>query len=74
MNPMNIMKMKGMFEKFNENHPKVPLFFRDAGQCIGEGTVVEIRVTTAEGKSLCTNMKVTAQDMEMIKQLKSQMM
>lgn len=71
MNPMNIMKIKGLMDQFSASHPRVPMFFRDASQCIGEDSVIDITVTTAEGKILRTNMKVTAQDLELIGQLKN---
>ena len=70
MNPMALMKMKGMFDKFKANHPKVPLFFNAAAKEIGEGSIIEVNVTTAAGKNLCTNMKVTADDLELVEQLK----
>mgnify|MGYP003498976179 CR=1 FL=1 len=73
MNPMAFMKIKGMVEKFKENHPKVPMFFKAASQSIGEGTIIEINVTTAEGKNICTNMKVTKEDLELVEQLKQMM-
>lgn len=70
MNPMALMKIKGMFEKFQKNHPKVPMFFKAASQNIGVDSIIEINVTTAEGKTLCTNMKVTKEDLELVEQLK----
>lgn len=70
MNPMAMMKVKGLMDKFRENHPKVPLFFSAAAQNINEGSIIEISVTTAGGKNLCTNMRVTAEDMELLAQLK----
>lgn len=70
MNPMSIMKIKSSLECFQANHPRVAMFFRDIGPQIQEGAVIEVTVTTAEGKELCTNMRVTADDMELIKQLK----
>lgn len=74
MNPFALMKIKGMLEQFQANHPRVPLFFRDAMQHMEEGTVIEIQVTTKEGKNLCTNMKITRQDLELFEQLKSMSM
>lgn len=71
MNPMALMKIKGMMETFCKNHPKVPMFLQSAGQNINEGSVIEISVTTAQGKNLCTNMKVTAEDLELVEQLKN---
>lgn len=70
MNPMALMKIKGMLETFSKNHPKVPMFFQSAGQCMEVGTVIEINVTTADGKNLCTNMRVTQDDLDLIEQLK----
>ena len=70
MNPMALMKIKGLMDKFQSNHPKVPMFFKAAAQSINEGTIIEINVTTAEGKTLCTNMKVTKEDLELVEQLK----
>lgn len=71
MNPMALMKMKGMLDKFKANHPKVPMFFNAAAKTIGEGSIIEINVTTADGKKMCTNMKVTADDLELVEQLKA---
>ena len=73
MNPMLIMQMKNLLERFGRNHPRVPMFLADAGQSINEGSVIEINVTTAEGKKLCTNLKVTEEDLELIRQLRSMM-
>lgn len=69
MNPMGLMKMKGLLDRFKTNHPKVPMFFQAAAKSIGEGSIIEINVTTADGRNLCTNMKVTSDDMELVKQL-----
>lgn len=74
MNPFALMKIKGLMEQFQANHPRVPMFFKDAMQCVEEGTIIEIQVTTKEGKNLCTNMKITAEDLELFEQLKSQAM
>ncbi len=69
-NPMILMKMKGMFERFQTNHPKIPMFFQAASKTIDEGTIIEINVTTSEGKTLCTNMKVNSDDIELVKEIK----
>lgn len=70
MNPMALIKLKGLFDRFKGNHPKVPEFFTAASKSIDVGSIIEINVTTSAGKKLCTNMKVTSEDIEMIKQLK----
>lgn len=71
MNPMAFMQMKGLLERFKSNHPKVPMFFKAAAQSIGEGSIIEISVTSPEGKKINTNMRVTAEDLELIEQLKN---
>lgn len=70
MNPMAMLKIKGLMDKFKENHPKVPLFLNATAMSIDEGSIIEINVTTSQGKNLCTNMRVTADDLEMVRQLK----
>lgn len=71
MNPMAMMKIKGLLDRFRSNHPKVPMFFSAVSQSIGEGSIIEISITNADGKKLCTNMKVTADDLELFEQLKN---
>lgn len=70
INPMALMQMKGMFDTFKRNHPKVPMFFNAASQSIGEGSIIEISVTSPEGQKLNTNMRVTQEDLQLVEQLK----
>lgn len=35
-----------------------------------EGSIIEINVTTADGQNFCSNLKISAADMELIEQLK----
>ena len=70
MNPMMIMKIREMMLKFQKNHPKFPNFLRAAAGQIKEGSVLEIKVTDADGESIVGNIRVTADDMELVKQLK----
>ena len=71
MNISAIWKLKGAWEKFTTNHPKFPLFL-DAMQRKGvtEGTVIGISFTDTEGKTIETNIKLTASDMELYETLK----
>jgi len=66
MNPMMLMKITSMIEKFKANHPKVFPFFREASGKIREGAVIEITVTDPEGNSLTSNIRVTSDDMELL--------
>lgn len=70
INPVKLLQMKSAWDAFQRNHPKLPQFMKAVGKgALAEGTVMELTVTTAEGKTLSTNLKITAQDMEMIRQI-----
>lgn len=74
MNLMAILQIKSLLDKFKNNHPKIPMFFSAAAKSIDENSIIEIKVTTAEGQNLITNMKVTSDDIELFKELKEKMM
>ena len=70
-NPTAIFQMMNLWNKFKQNHPKFPKFMTAVYQNgIKEGSIIEINVTTADGQSLNSNLKITASDMELIEQLK----
>ncbi len=71
MNPMMLMQIKGMLDTFKRNHPKVPMFFQAAAQNIGVGSVIEMSVISPDGKKICTNMKVTEDDLQLVEQMKN---
>lgn len=74
MNPLIMMQLKSSWDRFVKNHPKFPLFWKAVRQNgLSEGTVVEFKVTTPEGKELCSNLKLTQDDMELMEQLKKLM-
>ncbi len=67
-----IQKLKGCMEHFRLNHPKFPLFLNAISQdALMEGSVVEINVTTPEGKNYCSNLKLKQDDLEFIECLKA---
>ena len=72
-NPMDIMKLMGMWNTFKSNHPKFPKFMAAAAQpgVITEDTILEMKITTPDGRTMETNLKITASDLEMIRQLKN---
>ncbi|MDE6388446.1 MAG: hypothetical protein K2L82_11650 [Lachnospiraceae bacterium] len=60
-----------LWSRFQNNHPKFPKFLSAVVRSgIKEGSIIEIKVTTAEGESFDSNLKVNADDMEMIEQIK----
>jgi hypothetical protein len=69
-NPAKLMKIKNSWDTFTLNHPKFPSFI-SAVQKNGleEGTIIEINVTTVDGKTLSSNIKLTQSDIEMIREL-----
>lgn len=70
MNPMKLLQIKSAWDSFQKNHPKFPQFMKAVGKgALAEGTVMEINITTVEGKTLSTNLKITAQDMELFRQV-----
>lgn len=71
-NPAAILQMMNLWSRFQKNHPKFPKFISAVVRNgIKEGSIIEIKVTTAEGESFDSNLKINADDMEMIEQLKS---
>lgn len=74
-NPTAIFQMMDLWNRFKQNHPKFPKFMSAVYQNgMKEGSIVEINVTTADGQSLSSNLKISASDMELIAQLKELVM
>ena len=64
--------MKNAMDTFRRNHPKFPLFLNAVSQdALVEGTIIEINVTTPEGKNYCTNVKLKSSDLELMETLKN---
>ena len=71
MNPMTLLSMKSAIDKFQNNHPRFVQFIKamsDSG--LQEGTILECKVITPEGKELQTNIKISQDDLELIEKLK----
>ena len=74
INPMQLLKMKGLWDQFTQRHPKFPAFLKAMSQgAITEGSVLEITVTTADGRKISSNLKVTREDMELVEEVKNGM-
>lgn len=69
MNIGSFMQIKNSWDTFTKNHPKFPKFLQAAGTAIKPDTIIEIKVTTAEGKVIETNLKVKKSDIELVKNL-----
>ena len=71
MNPMDILKFKGLWDDFTRRHPKFPLFLNALAQNgITEGTILEINVKRPDGKEISSNLKITKEDMELFQKLR----
>lgn len=71
MNPLQLLKIKGMWEDFTKRHPKFPLFLNAVSQSsITEGTIIEITIKKPDGKEFTSNLKLTKEDMELFDKLK----
>lgn len=67
-----IQKLKTSINTFRNNHPKFPLFLDAVSKdALMEGTIIEITVTTPQGKNYCTNVKLKPEDIELMESLKS---
>ena len=69
MNLGNLMQLKNSWATFTRNHPKFPKFLQAASTAVKEDTLIEIKITTAEGKVIETNLKVKASDIDLVKNL-----
>ncbi|MBR7089517.1 MAG: hypothetical protein IKI46_03350 [Lachnospiraceae bacterium] len=65
MNPIAMMQAAGRMKIFQEQHPKAIAFIQSISNGdLREGSVIEIKVTTPEGKESVSNIKLTADDIE----------
>ncbi len=72
INPMQLLKMRERMNLFNQAHPRVQPFLAAVGaEAIREGAVLEMKVTSPEGKEYITNIRLNADDIETINMLKS---
>ncbi|MBO7711668.1 MAG: hypothetical protein J6S83_14460 [Lachnospiraceae bacterium] len=70
VNPMAMLKYKERIDQFNADHPKVrPFLAAVTGTAMQEGTVLEIRATTPDGRELVTNIRLNANDIETLRML-----
>lgn len=72
INPKDLMKMKQAKDVFVANHPKFPAFLNAVAQTsLKEDTVIEFTVTTKEGQTLASNIKLKQSDLDLLMLLKN---
>ena len=73
-NPIQLMQLKQKIDTFRAAHLKFPMFLKAVGDnALEEGTVVDFKVTSPDGREYSSNIKLTADDVEMLQQLKDTM-
>ena len=67
-----MMKIMGAWNKFKSNHPKFPAFLK-AVQKRGfkEDMIIEMIVTEPDGEKIETSLKLSAQDIAAIEELRN---
>lgn len=67
-----LQQLKSGIDRFRAGHPKFPLFLKAVSQdALREGSVVEISVTTPEGTNYCSNVRLNADDIELMDTFKN---
>jgi hypothetical protein len=65
-----LQKFKNGLDRFYSNHPKLSPFINTVSKnALVEGTIIEINVTTPEGQSYCSNIKLKEDDIELMQTL-----
>lgn len=65
MNPIAMMQAAGRIKIFQEQHPKAIAFIQSISNGdLREGSVIELKVTTPEGKESVSNIRLTKEDIE----------
>lgn len=71
MNLTNLFQIKSLWDRFTGNHPKFLKFLQAAAQSsVGEGTIIEVKITNTNQDSIAGNIRLTADDMEILRELK----
>ena len=67
-NPLNLLKLKEKYQIFKKEHPDMSGFGKALNKyALFEGTVLQIRATTPEGKVLKNEISLTENDVEIVR-------
>lgn len=68
INPVKLLEFRQKYGEFESRHPKFVQFIGAIMKSrIGVGSVIEVKVTLPDGRELESNMKVSAEDVELMK-------
>ena len=70
VNPMAVLKLMKARKEFGERHPKAVAFMdKELGDDMPEGTVIEVTVTKPGRAPVAANLKMTAEDIELMREI-----
>ena len=70
MNPAALFKIKGAWQKFSNNHPRLVPFLNAAiAKGITPDTIIEVKITYPDGQDLTTNVKIKQEDLDLFAQI-----
>lgn len=74
INPMKLLQLRPLVTKFQNDHPKFMQFIAAVGQSgMTAGTIVEISITDPDGKNICSNIKLSKEDLELFEAVSEMM-
>ncbi len=69
-NMMEMLALKGKIDAFAKRHPMFPKFLGDVkNTALQDGTVIDFMVTTPDGVQKKSNIRLTAEDVELMMSL-----
>ena len=69
--PAKLLQMKKQYEAFVERHLKFMRYLAYiTDNCVTEGSVIDVTVTDAEGKSIHGNAKLCAEDVAFLQEVR----
>ena len=71
INHLKLLQVKGACEQFQIRHLKFPACLNAAaGINLKEGTIIDVTITSPDGGQIGTNLKLTAEDLQLFQELK----
>lgn len=70
MNAGAVFRLQKLWSEFSKRHPKFPMFLTALSRTqMTPGTIVEFHISTPEGKDMTSNVKLTPEDCDMIREI-----
>ena len=71
-NPAKLLRLKRMWDGFATRHPKLLRYLAYiSDNSLEEGAILDITVTDSKGKSLHSNARLTAEDVQFLKEIRA---